>query len=356
MSDNFEKSTDIIQTDLLNNIPDTYQKTVGFPVYDITRSFSMAESALYSAINKVYRLQDVNNLTGDDLTKYVLQRRGIIRHLATYAAVQLSVTGTGTVSKGSVFSTVGGIDFIADATTVITGSGTINLTCTQPGSLGNVLANTVSQIPVTLSGITFVTNALASAGGYDEEADAALISRYLLAVQTPPTSGNIYHYQQWALGCSGVGACKVYPLWNGACTVQVVIADANMLPADSTLVNQVQAIIDPGITGTGAGNAPIGAYCTITGALGQNINVSLTVSLLPNYVKSAVASVIQANIVKYLKTLALTQNYVSYAQIGACILASEGVLDYSSLTVNGGTSNVSITDKYVPVVGTVTVN
>jgi len=46
----------------------------------------------------------------------------------------------------------------------------------------------------------------------------------------------------------------------------------------------------------------------------------------------------------YLKSIAFKEdiNYVSYARIGAELLASDGVLDYSNLLINGSTDNVSI--------------
>ena len=47
---------------------------------------------------------------------------------------------------------------------------------------------------------------------------------------------------------------------------------------------------------------------------------------------------------------------VSYARIGAVILDTEGVEDYESLTVNGGTANLEIPARYAAVLGEVTVN
>ena len=52
---------------------------------------------------------------------------------------------------------------------------------------------------------------------------------------------------------------------------------------------------------------------------------------------------------------AFSGTYISYAQIGGCILAVEEVLDYSNLKVNGGTSNINIPENAVPVLGVVTI-
>jgi len=57
----------------------------------------------------------------------------------------------------------------------------------------------------------------------------------------------------------------------------------------------------------------------------------------------------------YLKTLAFVDPVVRYSRIANVILDADAVLDYSNLTLNGGTTNISITDGSVAVVGTVSV-
>ena len=47
-------------------------------------------------------------------------------------------------------------------------------------------------------------------------------------------------------------------------------------------------------------------------------------------------------------------DYISYARIGAAIIGTTGVLDYSDLKVNGGTSNIVIPKESVAVLGGVT--
>ena len=46
---------------------------------------------------------------------------------------------------------------------------------------------------------------------------------------------------------------------------------------------------------------------------------------------------------------------MSYARIGAELLAAEGVEDYEGLTVNGGTANLNIPARYAAVLGEVSV-
>lgn len=354
----FEKTSDAILAELLANISDTYQKTIGYPAYDFSKTFAMSESGIYSAIELVNSLRDVANLTGDDLTKWVLQRKGIIRKIATFSTVPggLSVLGSLTVNTGDLFESVGGVQFAATESVIITDSGTVNVQCLTAGDVGNIGAGSITVMPVTIPGIISVTNEAAASGGYAEESDNDLRQRYYDALLMPVTSGNIYHYMKWAKEITGVGDAKIFPLEYGNNTVEVVIIDSNKQPASVELVASVQAYIDPGITGEGRGEAPIGAFCTVNAATGFDVNISGSVTLAEGYLLEDVQANIEIGIADYLSSIAFKQNYVSYAQIGSYILNSEGVQDYADLLVNAGVVNIALDDKDVPVVGIVEVD
>jgi len=100
---------------------------------------------------------------------------------------------------------------------------------------------------------------------------------------------------------------------------------------------------------------PIGATVTVASATGVAINIAVTLTLAAGYTAEQVTGYIEANIIEYLKDIAFVETYVSYARIGSTILDTEGVLDYSGLTVNGGTANIAIADTEVAVLGAVTI-
>ena len=190
-------------------------------------------------------------------------------------------------------------------------------------------------------------------GGYDAETDDSLRARYYVAVLTPATSANKNQYVAWAESVSGVGGAKCYPLANGANTVGICIIDSNHQPASAELVAAVQTYIDPGSAGIGEGAAPIGAYCTVTSAVGLSINVACMVTLASGYDAAAVLANVTAGIKVYLASIAFSATYVSCAKIANAINDAEGILDYSGLTINGGTDNITVPDKSVAIVGTV---
>lgn len=346
--------SDILDT-MLAAMPDSYQKTIGFPTYDILAAAGIRMAVTEELLEETRRKLDPANLTGAELDAYIYPRTGQLRNAATKAVGVLTVTGTGTVAAGDLFESGGGVQFAATETVTVNGTSSVAIQCTQAGAVGNLPAGSITMMPVQIAGIVSVSNSDTTHDGYDAETDEAYYNRFLVRLRTPPTSGNVYHYLSWALEISGVGAAQIYPLGHGANTVDVVLVDTNGQPASSTLVKAVQDHIDPGSQGLGEGEAPIGAYCYVSAAEGVSLALSLTVTPISGAVQSEVTQAISDAVAAYLKSIAFRQNYVSYAQIAAAILAVPGVQDFAGLTVNGGTANVSVTDRQVAVLGEVTV-
>lgn len=349
-----EKNVDEIHGELLENISDIYQKSEGFPVWDILRAFAFGLKSLWDKIYNVEAQMDVDNMTGTDLERFIFQRKGLTRKAAVSAVgVVKIVTGTGTVNVGDLFATERDVRFAATETKTVTDGDTVAVQAVVAGASGNVAANTVTQMPVTITGIAEVTNENPFTDGFDQESDDDLRDRYYEALQEPATSGNVYHYKRWAKEVPGVGGAKVFGLWNGDNTVQVVIIDSDKLAPAQETVDRCQEYIDPGIAGSGEGQAPVGAYCTVTGATALDIDIVATLDMDAD--ETVVREEIEEKVTKYLADIAFESNYVSIAKVGDLILDIDGVNDYTSLTLNGGTTRVSIPTKSVAVLGTVTV-
>lgn len=340
---------------MLSAMPESYQKTVGFPTYDLLAAASIPMEELAAQLQETAEKLDPANLTGEELESYIKSRSGLTRNPPTYASGILQVTGNGTVNEGDLFESAGGIQFAATATVEISGSGEVPIRCTTPGAAGNLPAGSVTMMPVQIAGIVSVSNSDTLSGGYDAETDQAYYDRYLLRLQTPPTSGNQYHYRLWALEVTGVGGVQIYPLGHGDNTVDVVLIDVDGQPADEELIGRVQTHIDPGSKGLGEGEAPIGAYCYVSGAEPKELDLSMTVQTLPGAEQAAVTAAVKAAVAAYLKGIAFAQDYVSYARINAAVLEADGVQDVSGLTVNGATANVAIGERQVAVFGEVSI-
>lgn len=284
---------------------------------------------------------------------------GLDRKAATPAKVVLQIAGTGgaTVPAGSLFATAGKINFLSDESITIpeTGIAEVKATAQLAGTSGNVAAGAIKKIPISIFGVSTVTNKQEAEGGYDEETDDDLLGRILFAVRQPATSGNVYHYILWATSVSGVGAVKVMPLWSGNGTVKVIVVDTDKENPSEELLKAVKTKI--------AENAPIGATVTVTAPSVVKIDISLKVtsgkgntdalkSVIDSYFKDSVFSTDYTNIENLNQKMT-----VSLAQIGKIILekAEEtGVYDYSDLKLNQGTDNVIVSADGMPKVGTVT--
>ena len=232
----------------------------------------------------------------------------------------------------------------------------IKIRCTKTGAVGNVPKGTITQMPITIAGINAVINDDAAKGGENEEADDDLRERYYEELREPATSGNDYHYKQWAKEVEGVGEANVIGLWNGNNTVKVIIINSDRKAASTDLVKRVQDYIDPENKGIGEGQAPIGAHCTVVSATEVPINIDVRgVQHTTTATKSTITNDITEAVTAYLKKIAFKQNYVSVAQISNIIIDNAGVTDYESVTVNGQTTKINLTNEQVAVLGTVSV-
>ncbi|MDR3595093.1 baseplate J/gp47 family protein [Clostridium sp.] len=347
---------------MLGNISDTTDKTEGYIAYDIPSAVSQEMNKALIKMDNLASKFDISNLTGDELASRVYERTGLTRNDATYATTNLTITGNVALSVGQLFQTPSRIQFSVNQATTISGTGAVPVQAVIAGSTGNVPAGQITQMPISISGITSVTNLGASSGGYDAESDSSLLERYYEKLQSPQTGGNIAYFTSLAKDYSGVGDVKVYPTWNGNNTILLVVIDANKLPPSTDFINTMQTVIDPlGTTwGQGYGTAPYGAFTTVEAATALSINVSFTAVKDTNYSDAQRQTNFENALTNYLQTIAFNASSVSYSKIGALIIDTPGFLDYTNLTVNGSTVAIPLTYAssltQCPVIGTVTIS
>lgn len=304
----------------------------------------------YQSLDAIVPIVYVDETSGVYIDKRCAEY-GITRKAGTKAAAVLTITGTnGTaIPAGKVFVTSDGYQFVTDeAVSVAAGTASIAVTAAEVGEDYNVGAGEITLQIKNLSGITAVTNAEAATGGADAETDAALVGRLYDFLQNTATSGNAAHYKQWALSVPGVGAAKVTPLASGAGTIGVLIVGNDNGPVDSTIVENCAAYIEA--------NRPIGATVTVDSATGLDIDVAATITIDSSTTKAAVQAAFSAALEEYLQNIAFDKYTLVYNRVAYMLLDIAGVIDYSVLTINGGTVNVAISAGEVPVIGTVVVS
>lgn len=334
---------------MLADINDGYDKGKGEFLYDLTMPTAIEAERLDTKSDTLLDQGFADTCTGENLDRKCAER-DIYRRQATYANGTVTVTGAAgaAIVRGELVAS-DTVHFAFAVNAILPASGTLDVqvSCQTAGAAGNVPAGAVKSFPKTLAGLRTVTNAAAFTNGYDEEDDDSLRERYYVKVRTPATSGNVWHYLGWAKEVAGVGDARVFPLQYGAGTVGVTIIDSNKRGADSTLVALVAAHIEV--------ERPIGAAVTVESAAELAVAVAVTVLLDDESDADAVRDSIEEALTVYLREIAFVENYVSYAKIGNAILACPGVLDYSDLTINDDTANISVPDRSVAVLGGVTV-
>lgn len=288
-----------------------------------------------------------------------VEEYGITRKTATYAQLQVTFTGkVGTIiNQGSIVSTNDNRLYktLTDVTIGTDGTTTCYVLANKTGSAYNVKVGDISYLPIKYSGVTSVTNTELYNSAYDDETDQDLYARYLLKIQTPSTSGNVYQYKEWCLSCTGVGDAHVYPLKdenlqpkNGHVTC--IIADSNKEPASNELIQTVKNYIDPN-DGTGEGQAPIGATVHVLSVKPVNINIQFDVQIDTSITLDNVKSTLSNSVIKYLRDTTFNSKKVNITKIGSFILDINGVLDYSNLKLNNTTENINLSEIEVGVLG-----
>ena len=147
----------------------------------------------------MYKSAFAETASGDYLT-LIAADHGVERKEATAAVGNVLVKGTGTIPVGTLFQTEAGVTFTTTTTTTtaVKNEATIPVKCTEAGTVGNVAANTITVIPMSIPGITSVNNPEAMADGFDAESDEDLYDRFHFYVTQPATSGNVNDYIEWA--------------------------------------------------------------------------------------------------------------------------------------------------------------
>ncbi|QEA00815.1 baseplate J/gp47 family protein [Lysinibacillus fusiformis] len=337
----------LIHDRMMSGINDEYDKAKGEFIYDVTKPAAVEFASQQKKISEVQEKLDIENLTGDELTRTVYQRTGQSRKLATQATTTVIVSGAaGTIVRTGEMVGTDTILFtvIEEVTLNESGLAHVRIQCNEFGQIGNVPANTIKNFPVSIPGLINVYNPEPVVDGYDEETDKDLRQRYYDKLQRPGKAGNKYHYREWALEVTGVGDAKVFPRYNGPLTMKVVVIDANKLPAPIELVEDVREHIKK--------EMPFGVEdLLVMSAVALLLNLTVAITLMPGFTEEVAINNIKKNITKHLKEIAFKTSFVSYAKIGALIIDSEGVLDYQDLLINGSTANVVIPDDGVPVMG-----
>lgn len=270
---------------------------------------------------------------------------GIDRKLAVKAHGEVTVKGNANawIPAKSLFQSDSGYKFYTTEESFIddNGTATIPIEAENPGTEYNLEANTITLIPMSIGGVSSVNNNNPTIDGFNEETDEALYQRYSDYIRQPATSGNIFHYNQWATSVSGVGGCRVTELVNGPGTVGVAIVDSNGDKASQDLINKVKAYIEL--------KRPAGAKVIVSTPEILTININVT-----GLVGTGTEEAFKKLLAEYFRKHGFKLTKVSQADI-VKQLFNAGYTDYNSIQINSTNGSVALNGK-LPKIGTVVFN
>ncbi|NFO30939.1 baseplate J/gp47 family protein [Clostridium botulinum] len=281
-----------------------------------------------------------------------LERRikevGIERKQATYASTIVDVKGSpkANLKANSIVGIKDNRLYLTQNDLVLDqdGHGEVIIKAENPGSKYNAKANEINYLPIKYSGITSITNKEAVTNGYDIESDEDLYNRYLLKIRTPATSGNKFHYEQFAREMVGVGFAKCIP---GKGHVKVIITDSNKRAASKELIKEVYDHIDnvrPILAGT----------LEVVTVTELNLNITANIEIDSSVILGDIQNIFANEIQKYINDIVFKSKKISVAKLGGLLIGINGVIDYSNLKINNFSNNITLLEEEIAVLGTVT--
>lgn len=331
----------------LDRIPNTIDKRQGSIIYDALAPCCVELAQMYIELSGIYDQVFIDTAVGEALDKLV-EQNGVKRKDATYA-----------LRKGEFNMVVPVDNRFSDGENTyivienIVGTNNSILRCEQAGVVGNSYYGSLTPITY-LQGLTKAELTDIIDMGDDIESDEDLRVRYMESVTAPQFGGNVSDYQNKVKSLTGVGGCKVIPIWNGGGTVKLIITNSQGGVPTSSLVNDVQEAVDPNQDQQGLGIAPIGHIVTVEGAVAKKIAVSATFTLESGVDPTDIQDSVNNIVDNYFKSLSTNwdkeDNLIArISQLETRLLGVAGVLDITDTKMNNSSSNLSLESNEIPV-------
>lgn len=219
------------------------------------------------------------------------------------------------------------------------------------GAAGNAQAGQINTITQAIPGVDTVTNAAAFTNGADAESDSAYRERFVAFINSLSKATK-----------SAIGYA-ITSLQQGA-AYKLIENETYAGAADN---GYFYVVVDDGTGTPSAGflssvNNAVDAYRGFTIRFGiyapvvVSANVVMTITTAAGYDHAATVATVTTAISDYLSTLEIgeTLSYTRLAQVAYD--AADGITNVSGVTLNGGTSDLSATNKQIIKPGTITVS
>ena len=344
---------DILLNRMLARVDDTYDKREGSIIYNALAPAAVELQNMYIELDVI-----LDESFADTASRtYLIRRaaeRGLIPESATYAVLKGVFNKAVTIGDRFSLETLNyTVTELIDNT-----AHTYKLTCETVGISGN--ENLGTLVPINyIAGLTSAELTEVLTPGEDAEETEIFRARYYDSLSSQSYGGNKAEYKEKTNAINGVAGTKVYPVWNGGGTVKLVILNSVYTVPSTSLISDVQTIIDPVASqGQGNGIAPIGHVVTVAGVTSQTINIVTEITYQSGWDFAAskvyIFNAIDAYFLELAKTWEDNDNLiVRISQIETRLLSLTGILDVANTTINGISTNFIVDADKIPVRGTV---
>lgn len=335
---------DVVKSRTLSNIDLDVYKGEGSFLNDMVSPINTELAKFYIELSYLHKKAFIEDNFDDFLDKRV-NEFGVYRKLGTEAVGEVIFEGkVGTVIPNGTIISYNELLFVVIKDIEISLEIEQNTSPVQALEIGikyNIPVNTEFKLQDEIVGLTKVYNNLAFQGGTEIETDEELKERFYKIQKNQATSGNKAHYEEWALEVEGVYNVKVYPRWNGAGTVKVLIFGENNQAVDLEVIERCREHIEA--------EMPIGATLTVATPSSLDISISASIKLEAGYTLDFVKESFLESINSYLINV---NKEIIYTKVSAILASVEGLHDFSNLLLNNKAENISFEEDKVPSVTT----
>lgn len=359
---------------MLDNVPDDIDKREGSIIYDAIAPAAMVNAQQSLSLANIIRETYIKTAQGEFLD-YRAVEHGTNRYTATNTEVKARFKDDDgnpvNVEVGDRFASIAESPIFY---TVIKANddGTAEMQAEEAGTSANSYLGQI--LPVTPNdNLAWAEITEITIPAKDEENDEHLRARLLNSNSWVAYGGNVADYLDMTSKIADVGATQVYPVWNGAGTVKLVILNNDLMPASQTLIKKVKEAIDPEESTTqGYGLAPIDHQVTVVAPETFEVNIAMNVTTAENANIDTIRTNIKTSLGELFKSLRKDWSVIDSvtgrgykltiyrSKILSRVMTLEGVANATMPQLNGEDEDLQLvfnnTTSQLPVLGEVTVN
>ena len=339
----FENQTyEVIRNRILDNTNITIDKREGSFLSNMVSAISEELAKAYINMGDVLSLGFIEDSFDIYLDKRVSEF-GVYRKEGVKATGEIKVEGKdgATITNGTLIK-ANDLYFTVLNDIELPNENILYVEANEAGYKYNLLANTEFELVEKNNKVIKLVNDADFKNGVDIESNKDLRERFIKVINYPSTSGNKYHYEEWALECNGVGRAIVYPLWdkdngmNGNGTVKVMVIGNDNKPVTDEIIEACKLHIEE--------KMPIGCKLTVTTPTLLNIVIKASIEVKDGYDLEDIQVEFEENLNAYLKTVT---NELTYSKVYGLLVNHVGVEDILEFTINSGNSNIAIAEDRI---------